>query len=65
MSASRTRYHDIDVCANRRRAEDSVAFIVICVATIIEKREEVFSRAVALFSNRDYFGREVIGCVSS
>lgn len=41
--ASRTRYYDIDTNANRRRAETWVAFIVICVAAIIEKREKVFS----------------------
>lgn len=62
------RYITTSTC-EQKASRDSVAFIVICVATIIEKREKVFSRgregAAALFSNRDHSDREVIGCVSS
>lgn len=64
-SASRTRYHDIDSECEQKATRGSVAFIVICVATIIEKREKVFPRAAPPFSNRGHSDREVIGCVSS
>lgn len=42
-SASRTRHHDIDTSVKQKAGRGSIAFIVICVATIIEKREKVFS----------------------